>query len=49
MGAAQFGLDYGIANQMGKIQLSKAQSIVDFAKRNVVRSIDMVVFSGENK
>jgi len=24
MGAAQFGLDYGIANQMGKIQLSKA-------------------------
>jgi hypothetical protein len=34
IGTAQFGLDYGIANQSGKMQLSEAESILNFAKRN---------------
>ena len=31
LGTAQFGLDYGIANQKGKISFSNAEKIIEFA------------------
>ena len=33
LGTAQFGSDYGIANQKGKIKLSEAQKIMNLAKK----------------
>jgi len=49
IGTAQFGLDYGIANQSGKMQLSEAESILNFAKRNGIRSIDTAISYGETE
>ena len=31
IGTAQFGLNYGIANQNGKVNANQIQSILDFA------------------
>ena len=36
LGTAQFGSDYGIANQKGKIKLSEAQKNYEFSKKTSI-------------
>ena len=47
LGTAQFGLDYGISNEFGKIGHSSAQEIVDLAIQNDVRTFDTAPAYGD--
>jgi len=49
LGTAQFGLDYGIANQNGKVSSEVACSILDFARANSVDTIDTAIAYGESE
>ena len=40
LGSVQFGLDYGISNQSGRVQLNEAASIVDLAFKKGLEIID---------
>lgn len=40
IGTAQFGLDYGIANSSGKMDLFEIQKIINFARKNNIKNID---------
>ena len=40
LGTVQFGLDYGVTNQSGKVEESKIESILGFAKSNGIDILD---------
>ena len=40
LGTVQFGLDYGVTNQSGKVAESKIEGILDFAKSNGIDILD---------
>ncbi len=49
LGTAQFGSDYGIANQKGKIKLSEAQKIMNLAKKTSIELIDTAIDYGDSQ
>ena len=49
LGAAQFGLDYGIANEAGQVPLSEAQLVLSIAKENEVDVIDTAIAYGTSE
>jgi len=49
LGTAQFGLDYGVANQQGQIQKSKARDILNYAKENGISVLDTAIAYGESE
>lgn len=49
LGTAQFGLKYGIANQVGQIKLTEVEKIVRFAKNSSIDLIDTAVVYGESE
>ncbi len=49
IGTAQFGTNYGIANTTGKVSSVEAASILDFAWRNGVDTIDTAIVYGESE
>lgn len=40
LGTVQFGLNYGVANQAGRVSLKKVESILDFAKTSDIDTLD---------
>ena len=40
IGTAQFGLDYGVANQKGQLNKNEIQAILDFASKNGINTLD---------
>jgi uncharacterized protein len=49
LGTAQFGLDYGISNFKGQINPLEAKSILDFALRNGINTLDTAVAYGTSE
>ncbi|PJZ53378.1 aldo/keto reductase [Leptospira adleri] len=49
LGTVQFGLQYGIANQVGQISLGEASNILQEAWENGVRTLDTAVAYGESE
>ena len=49
IGTAQFGLDYGVANQLGKTPIDEAEKILNFAFSKGVRMIDTAIAYGESE
>lgn len=49
LGTAQFGLDYGIANQSGRISHDEAKSIIVLAKNSEIDMLDTAIAYGESE
>lgn len=49
LGAAQFGLDYGIANQGGKISRAEAEAILEFAQEDGINLVDTAAAYGNSE
>ena len=49
IGAAQFGMDYGIMNQTGRLQSSDIKSILDHATENGIDTIDTAISYGNSE
>ena len=49
IGTAQFGLDYGIANQNGKVSTSEIRLILDFAHENNINTLDTAKAYGNSE
>lgn len=49
LGTAQFGLDYGIANTNGKVSFLDAKSIVNYASRIGIDTIDTAIAYGSSQ
>jgi aryl-alcohol dehydrogenase-like predicted oxidoreductase len=49
LGSAQFGLSYGVANEVGQVCLDEAKAILDLARRNGVSVIDTAIAYGESE
>lgn len=47
LGTAQFGLDYGVANQSGQISLNQAHKILELARTCGVRDLDTAINYGD--
>lgn len=49
LGTAQFGLKYGISNQIGKIQLKEVKEILQYAKSLNINIIDTAISYGDSE
>jgi len=49
IGAAQFGLNYGISNKDGKVDLNEIDKILQFAKLNEIDTIDTAISYGDSE
>ena len=49
LGTAQFGLDYGVNNNIGKIQKKEVFKILDFCVNNGIRGIDTAGVYGNSE
>ena len=49
IGTVQFGLDYGIANQNGRVNTNQIQSILNFAHENNINTIDTAKAYGDSE
>ena len=49
IGTVQFGLDYGIANQNGKVNANEVLSILDFAHENNINTLDTAKAYGNSE
>jgi len=49
LGTVQFGLNYGIANKFGKIQIQQAKKIISAAEKNAFSLIDTASFYGKSE
>jgi aryl-alcohol dehydrogenase-like predicted oxidoreductase len=49
LGAAQFGMDYGISNKLGQTNLKEVGHIIDFAYKNGIRDIDTASIYGNSE
>jgi len=49
IGTAQFGLDYGVSNQLGKTPLLEIQHILSYAKLNSIKYLDTAAGYGESE
>jgi aryl-alcohol dehydrogenase-like predicted oxidoreductase len=49
IGTAQFGLDYGIANRMGKVNFEEIQKILDFALDMGINTLDTAIAYGDSE
>ena len=49
IGTAQFGLDYGIANQNGKVNANEIRSILNFAHENNINTLDTAKAYGSSE
>ena len=49
IGTAQFGLNYGIANQNGKVNANEIRSILNFAHENNINTIDTAKAYGDSE
>lgn len=49
LGTAQFGLPYGVANQLGQVSLSEGRGILHFAKDCGIDTLDTAIAYGESQ
>ena len=49
IGTAQFGLNYGIANKAGVVKISEILKILNFAKKNNIKSLDTANLYGKSE
>lgn len=49
LGAAQFGLDYGVANQAGRVQIEEVRKILQLAKMHSIDTLDTAIAYGESE
>ena len=49
LGTAQFGLAYGIANQVGQVSLAEANSILKFAAASGIDTLDTAISYGDSE
>jgi len=49
LGAAQFGFDYGISNESGKVSAGNVQTLLKIAYENDIRVIDTAVTYGDSE
>ena len=49
LGSAQFGLDYGISNTHGQVEISEVENILQIAKKNGINTIDTAVVYGNSE
>jgi len=49
LGTVQFGLDYGIANEVGQVALEETQCILSFAKANEIDLLDTAIAYGNSE
>jgi hypothetical protein len=49
LGTAQFGLDYGVANQAGRISASAAKAILNLATKNELDTLDTAIAYGNSE
>jgi aryl-alcohol dehydrogenase-like predicted oxidoreductase len=49
LGTAQFGMPYGVANQVGQITLSEAKKILQFASDHGIDVLDTAISYGESE
>ena len=49
LGTAQFGLDYGVANQAGQISPSAAKAILSLATKNELDTLDTAIAYGNSE
>ena len=49
LGGVQFGIDYGIANTKGQVQIEEVQSILNYAKKNGVNILDTASGYGDSE
>jgi hypothetical protein len=47
LGTAQFGLDYGVSNSLGKVEKKEIKNILDLAKDLGIKSIDTAISYGD--
>ena len=49
IGTAQFGLNYGITNQNGQVELAEVKNILKYAKKNQIITIDTAIAYGTSE
>jgi aryl-alcohol dehydrogenase-like predicted oxidoreductase len=49
LGTAQFGLNYGIANQVGQISRMEAGAMLEIAEKNEIDTLDTAIVYGESE
>jgi aryl-alcohol dehydrogenase-like predicted oxidoreductase len=49
LGTAQFGIDYGVANQQGKITKREAKDILEYAFENGIKMLDTAMVYGDSE
>jgi len=49
IGSAQFGMDYGIANQIGRVNPKNVQDILNYANTHSISSIDTAQLYGDSE
>ncbi|MDA9648914.1 aldo/keto reductase [Alphaproteobacteria bacterium] len=49
LGTVQFGLDYGVTNNGGKVQIKEVKSILEFAKNNDINLLDTAATYGNSE
>ena len=49
IGSAQFGLDYGVSNNIGKVSNQEVIKILDIAKKSGINFIDTAIAYGNSE
>jgi len=49
VGTVQFGLDYGVSNDEGRISINEAENILSLAKKSGIDTLDTAVVYGESE
>lgn len=49
LGTVQFGLQYGVANQLGQVSLLEAKSMLQLASENGISTLDTAIAYGESE
>ena len=47
LGTVQFGLEYGVANKFGQVSVEQISSILEYAKRNTINTLDTAIAYGD--
>lgn len=49
LGTVQFGLEYGIANKSGQVSIEQIGSILEYAKKNTINTLDTAIGYGSSE
>ena len=49
LGTVQFGLNYGVANNTGRVTSDEAKAILEVAKKNNIDVLDTAILYGDSE